>query len=148
MKVLVLLTLAMTSTAFAGATLKCDNVYGESVYSEFTLETPFESETNLPYELTDYLGQNVVLEGKPNPNHPDRMDGYEDWSFVTPGKRVATIKKDDSDGEYFSIETCQDCDFNGASYEYKMSNEGELFITEMYGSDGSGEFSVYSCQVK
>lgn len=148
MKVLVLLSLLSVTSVFAGVTLECDTAYGESVYSSFTLTTPINNEYGMPYSLEDYLGQEVVLDGVANPNHPDQLDDMDDWSFVTLGKRSAKIKSDDEIGQYFYIETCKDCDFNSARYQYKKSNDGELFITEMYGSDGSGEFSVYKCEKK
>ncbi len=146
---LILLTITMATTKVnAAVKLKCERAFGEAVYSSFTLVfTKMESKYGLPYNLKGLEGTKVVLEGEANPRHPDVMPGYEDWSYVTPGKRVSTIKNDyhEAEGLGFNIETCQDCDFNGATYQYRKSSEEEIFITEDYGSDGSAEFSLYSC---
>ncbi len=147
--VLMIIVMATIATTKAAVEFKCDPVLGESVYSTFNIEfKEMSSEYGLPYSLRDLEGTQIVLDGKANPNHPDIIEDLDDWSYVTLGKRTATIKDYEysREGLGFSIETCKDCDFNSAVYQYRKSNESEVFITEDYGSDGSGEFSVYKCE--
>ena len=130
-----------TNTSFANVTITCNSSFGESVYSTFELTIPLENLSYMPYELDELIGSNVILDGIANPNHQDIIPGEDEWSYVTLGPREAVIRE----GSEFYIETCKDCDFNSATYTFKLTNEEEIFITEMYGSDGSGEFSVYTC---
>ena len=139
-KTLSSIILLLSLNTFAGVTLECNSVYGNSVYTTFYLKTVINDNYGMPYDLEDIIGSAVTLNGIPNPNHDDVME-TDEWNFVTLGPREAFIKS----GSKFSIETCENCDFNGAEYEYKKSNEDEIFFTEMYGSDGSGEFSLYKC---
>ncbi len=139
------LLLLLSLTSYANVTLECAKAFGEAVYSSFLLETEIDDDFGMPYDLDSLIGTTVTLTGKANANHPDIIPSEDgSWSYVTLGKRAAQIEANSQ----FYIETCKDCDFNSATYEYKLSNDGEIYITEMYGSDGSGEFSVYTCEVK
>jgi hypothetical protein len=137
------LALLLSSTSYAGVTLECDKAFGEAVYSSFTLSTEINDQAQMPYDFSLMIGTTLMLNGKANLNHPDIIPSDDEYAFsyVTLGSRATVVKKDLS----FHIETCKDCDINSAEYRYQKSNEGEIYITEMYGSDGSGDFSVYTC---
>ena len=138
--------LLASATSFAGVTLDCKKSFGNAVYTKFTLQTEIDDTYGLPYDLEEIVGTTVILDGKINKKHDDyRLDEEDkEWSFVTLGKRESVIEK----GSEFQIETCKDCDYNGATYKYVGNVDGEVFITELYGSDSSGEFSVYTCKKK
>lgn len=137
------IVMLVSLNCFAGVTLECKKAFGDSVYTSFSLKTEINDDIGMPYDLDSFIGTKVTLDGVANPNHPDVIPSDDgSWSFVTLGLRDSKIEENSE----FYIETCKDCDFNSALYEYKMSNEGEVYITEMYGSDGSGAFSVYSCE--
>ena len=136
--------LILTSLTYAKTTLYCEQAFGESVYTSFKLELDPQDKWEYEYDLSDLAGSEVILDGEMNINHADNDNFSDEWQFVTLGKRSATIK-DRGDGYEFYIETCEDCDFNSATYKYQRTSDSEIFITELYGSDGSSEFSVYSC---
>ena len=149
MKILLAMISLMVLASYAkgAVSLNCEAKLGPSVYTSFTLVfSEMSDKPDLPYNLKGLEGSEVLLEGKINTNHPDAYDGTE-WSFATGGLRKSVIEDDyyKAEGLGFNIETCKDCDFNGATYQYRKTSDSEIFITEMYGSDGSAGFSIYAC---
>ena len=147
--VIAVMTVLLSTYTFSAASLNCELVYGEGVYINMSVEfQAIDDSRALPYSLKEIVGTEVIIDGTMNQNHEDNDDIGEEWTYVTPGARTTAIRNDEwnQSGLGFYVDTCEDCDFNGATYQYRRSNEGEIFITEMYGSDGSGEFSLYSCE--
>ncbi len=140
-------TFILSFSTLASINLKCHPVFGQSVYSQLQVNLKIQPLGGLPYSLEEYLGAEVLLSGEKNENHPDVLENDFGWSYVTLGERKSFLKRDEM-GVYFYIETCLKCDFNSARYQYRLTSEGEIFLTELYGSDHSGEFSLYSCVAK
>lgn len=147
MKKLFLATLligSLNTFAQSEIMLNCKPVLGNSVYAKLTLKFKIDM-PSLSYDFK-IIKNKVTLNGEANPKHDDVLDG-DDFSYVTLGDRTATVEKEAYSNNFsFYLETCLDCDFNSAEYKFIHIESDELFLTEEYGSDGSSEFSVYSCK--
>lgn len=89
LKLITLLSLLFSSNIImAKTTLECNQKFGNSVYSTFTLELDDYSASWDDYDLSDLVGTNVTLDGVTNENHVDNDDLGEGWTFVTLGKRT------------------------------------------------------------